>query len=165
MPTRNPNGRTQSGAGRGRAPSRTPSRTTSRRASESAAPSRTVQRPTAQGDGASHPRGITLSLPFVTAHLEPTRHALNLPESLRGGRGGVFHPERIAVPSLGKAAYYAGLGALVVAQIVEWPIAAVIAVSTYVAQHTRPDGSALPKAAGATGADGGGGGGRAPSIP
>lgn len=156
MPTRTPNGRTQPGVGRGRPPSRTAPRP----ASEPAARSGAVQRATAQGDGTGRPRGVTLRLPFMTARLEPTRHALNLPEGLSGRPGAVLHSGRMALPSPGKTLYYAGLGALVATQIVEWPVAAAIAVSTYVAQHTRPDNPALPKPAPDTGA----GGGRAPST-
>ncbi|MGF7234657.1 MAG: hypothetical protein ACQSGP_06830 [Frankia sp.] len=41
-------------------------------------------------------------------------------------------------PSVGKAAYYLGLGGLAVAEVIEWPIAVAIAAGTYVAQHTGP---------------------------
>jgi hypothetical protein len=50
----------------------------------------------------------------------------------------------MTVPSPGKTAYYAGLGALAVVQAVEWPVAAAIAAGTYVAQHTRAERSGMP---------------------
>jgi hypothetical protein len=90
------------------------------------------------GDGpgrgpVERPPGVTLRFPFLTARFEPTRRMINLPPGL---------PGRVPLPSPVQTAYYAGLGALAVTQLVEWPVAAAIAAGTYIAQHTRPQRSA-----------------------
>jgi hypothetical protein len=99
----------------------------------------------------------TIRLPFLTAHF-----AVPKPPTLRGAahrvgsfnRVGAFNPVGsfnrpvqlgpVAVPAPSKSLYYAGLGALAVAEVVEWPIAVAIGAGTYVAQHTRGDRPAVP---------------------
>jgi hypothetical protein len=102
------------------------------RRSASAQPQPTLAE--AHRDGGEQPtRSLTLTLPFIRARFEVPR-----PSS------GPFHMGPMTLPSPGKAIYYVGLGALVVAEIVEWPVAVAIGAGTYVAQHTRADEPALP---------------------
>ncbi len=90
---------------------------------------------------ASVHRTATVHLPFFTATFEVRRKvpgvAQAAPSPLKVGP--------VTVPSPTKTAYYLGLGALAVAEVVEWPIAAAIAVGTYVAQHTRSGSRAIPE--------------------
>jgi hypothetical protein len=48
----------------------------------------------------------------------------------------------IKLPSPAQTAFYLGLGALAVTEVVEWPIAAAIGVGSYVAQRSRGSGPA-----------------------
>jgi hypothetical protein len=79
-------------------------------------------------------RAATVRLPFVTARFEIPR-----------APSGSVHVGPLALPSPGKAAYYAGLGVLAVAEIIEWPVAVAIGAGTYVAQHTRAEEPTLPQ--------------------
>jgi len=71
-------------------------------------------------------------LPFMTARIEME------PPPTEGMRLGP-----LSLPSPKKTAYYLGLGALALVEVIEWPIAAAIAAGTYVAQHSRPDAPAM----------------------
>lgn len=44
---------------------------------------------------------------------------------------------RIGLPSRGSLAWYAGLGAMTALEVIEWPVAAVVAVSHAIATHGR----------------------------
>jgi len=84
----------------------------------------------------------TLRTPFLTAHFE-----LPKPAVLRTNAAVLDRPLHlgpVALPAPSKTLYYAGLGALAVAEVVEWPIVAAIAAGTYIAQHTRSDRPAVP---------------------
>jgi hypothetical protein len=97
----------------------------------------------------------TFRLPFLTAHFEvpklsrsklpalPSRP--HLPKLRAPDLSSPRHLGPVTVPSPRKSAYYLGLGALAVAEVVDWPVAAAIAAGTYVAQHTRGSEPALPQ--------------------
>lgn len=135
MPTRAANGRTRPAAGPpshvGPPGSRPTTGAPTTGGRTSGGPSSNGPASTGPGGGGpgERPAGVTLRFPFLTARFEPTRQMINLPPGL---------PERVRLPSPVQAAYYAGLGALAVTQLVEWPVAAAIAAGTYIAQHTRP---------------------------
>jgi hypothetical protein len=73
-------------------------------------------------------------VPLLTARFEFGRRA----------RRAAWHLGPIGLPRPGKTAYYLGLGALAVSEIIEWPVAATIAAGTYVAQHTRGEAPTVP---------------------
>jgi hypothetical protein len=94
---------------------------------------------------------MTVRLPFVTAKFElhgspipRVEHISQFPFG-QSKINGQWKIGPVPVPSPIEAAYYTGLGALAVAELVERPIAAAIAVGTYVAQHTRGDRCAVPR--------------------
>src|SRR4051794_5086392 len=133
-------GATESGSGRGRKSSRKagakPDAGTAEASGNSSEP--------ANGN-ASH-YSATIRLPFLTAHLEvPKPSRPHLPELQAPDFSKPVRIGPVAVPAPPKTVYYLGLGALAVAEIVEWPIAAAIAAGTYVAQHTRDDAPAAPQ--------------------
>ncbi|WP_322779649.1 hypothetical protein [Frankia sp. Cas4] len=80
---------------------------------------------------AGRPHTATLRTPFATARLEVPR-----------APGTSMKVGPVRLPSPAQTAFYLGLGALAVAEVVEWPIAAAIGVGTYVAQHSRGGESA-----------------------
>ncbi|MGH4025459.1 MAG: hypothetical protein ACRDRV_12870 [Pseudonocardiaceae bacterium] len=87
---------------------------------------------------APHRRTATVNLPFVTAEFRaPEIHLPALPVRApdRSDLSGAVSAIRARLPSPGQAAYYAGLGALGVLEIIEWPVALAIGVGTAVAQH------------------------------
>ncbi|ABD13720.1 hypothetical protein ThrDRAFT_01266 [Frankia casuarinae] len=89
---------------------------------DTSAPERDQRQPAAPTgpERSSGTRTFTVRAPLLTSRFEV-------------GRG-----TSMQWPSLGKSAYYLGLGGLAAASIIEWPVAAAIAAGTYVAQHTRP---------------------------
>lgn len=95
------------------------------------------------GTQAATARTTTIRLPFITAQFETAGRP--------AGDGWRLGP--LSMPSPGKTAYYLGLGALAVAQVVEWPVAAAIAAGTYAAQHTRGEATARPQPASSAAGD------------
>ena len=83
--------------------------------------------------GAPKSREVVFRLPFMTARIEVE------PPPAQGG----LRLGPLTLPSPKKTAYYAGLGVLALAEVIEWPIAAAIAAGTYIAQHSRPEAPAV----------------------
>lgn len=114
--------------------------TQSAEATEAARTDETAQgaeRPTERPE-APHRRTATVNLPFVTAEFRaPEIHLPTLPVRApdRSDLSGAVSAVRAHLPSPGQVAYYAGLGALGVLEIIEWPVALAIGVGTAVAQH------------------------------
>ncbi|EFC86615.1 hypothetical protein FrEUN1fDRAFT_0300 [Parafrankia sp. EUN1f] len=77
-------------------------------------------------------RVVVLHLPYVTARLEMA------PPPKDDGR----HLGPVPIPSAKMTAYYIGLGTLAAVEAIEWPIAAALAVGSYVAQRTRATATA-----------------------
>jgi hypothetical protein len=93
-------------------------------------------------------RDRTLNLPFVTATFHvpdvrlprPPMPRVPVPSVPRVGRAEATHAAKVAagyLPAPERLAYYAGLGVLGVAGLIEWPVAAAIAAGTVVAQRGR----------------------------
>lgn len=80
------------------------------------------------GDGAQQ-TSMVVKLPFFTATF--TRPA---------GRGQGGHGPHVPTPSARaqRLAFYAGVAALGALEVVEWPVALLVAAGSYVAQKTRP---------------------------
>ncbi|HEY6595399.1 MAG TPA: hypothetical protein VI011_15075 [Asanoa sp.] len=114
--------------------------------------------PAAARDTESRARTTTVELPFVTAQFRLPR--IQTPRTLRppirtswirAPRWSAPRvPSRLEVraaargassflPPPRRLAYYAGLGALAVLEVIEWPVAAAIGVGTAVAVRTRRD--------------------------
>jgi hypothetical protein len=104
--------------------------------SETAPPDVAQPTPAAQTDR----RVLTIPLPGVhlpaMPHVTPPRQ---LADGLRMLAGYVPERERLV--------YYAGLGALAVAEVVEWPVALAIGVGTEVARRTAPARGGPPSSA------------------
>jgi hypothetical protein len=115
---------------------RTSTTTTPPRRAEARPPARAEREQPAPGAAPEGrpTRTATIRLPFFTARFE-----VAAPPSGEGWRLGP-----VSLPSPAKTAYYLGLGALAVAEVVEWPVAAALAAGTYVAQHTSGQAAALP---------------------
>ena len=117
--------------------------------------------PAAARDTESRARTTTVELPFVTAQLRLPR--IQTPRALRPPiRTSWMRAPRLPAPRVPsrdvvraatgvassilppprRLAYYAGLGALAVLDVIEWPVAAAIGVGTAVAVRTRRDGPA-----------------------
>lgn len=96
------------------------------------------------GRDRSGARTATLRLPFVTASFEVAP-----PHGVGRVRLG-----SMSVPMPGRSAYYLGLGALTVVELIEWPVAIAIAAGTYVAEQASAAQGRGP-AAGSRGARGG----------
>ena len=75
----------------------------------------------------------TVNLPFMTAQFR--RPAVHLPG--RHQAGSAASRVKTSLPSPVQMLYYTGLGALAVAEVVEWPVAVAIGAGTLVAQRTR----------------------------
>ncbi|MBX6389542.1 MAG: hypothetical protein IRZ08_11185 [Frankia sp.] len=105
--------------------------------------------------------GASIRLPFLHASLglpRPHPHYHEQPTAAgAGAAAGVREEDEQAepgwrlgplrLPSPRKTAYYLGLGALAALELVEWPVAAAVAAGTWVAQHTRPEATAVPESA------------------
>lgn len=140
---------TQTARGR----TRTPKSTTS--ADEKTAEQKTEeQKPSEQK---TTDRSLTLNLPMLTVQVRPPDVHLpqiHLPHVNRQEVGQAVDAARSFLPPPERIAYYGGLGALAVAGLLEWPVAAAIGIGTIIAQRARrqdepatPD----PKARGAAG--------------
>ena len=98
----------------------------------------------ATGGAPTGPRTATLNLPFVTAQFRAPRitmpHMLS-PNVRRDELTAAAQTARSFLPPPKQALYYAGLAALAATEVIEWPIAAAIAVGVAV---TGPRGEGAP---------------------
>jgi|NGEPerStandDraft_6_1074524.scaffolds.fasta_scaffold30731_4 hypothetical protein len=90
-------------------------------------------------------RGTTLRLPFVTATFTrvPVRPAAGESTAPAGGSRPDEQRQRLA--------FYAGAAALGALEVVEWPVALLVAAGTYLAGRRTPTGPASRPVAGAAG--------------
>lgn len=85
---------------------------------------------------APHRRTATVNLPFVTAEFRaPEIHVPSVRAPERSDLTGAASAIRSYLPSPAQAAYYAGLGALGVLELVEWPVVLAIGVGTALVQR------------------------------
>ncbi|OUC95603.1 hypothetical protein CA984_18115 [Streptosporangium minutum] len=83
---------------------------------------------------------FTLNLPMMTVQFRPPRlHLPHLPRVNRQEAGHAVDVARTLLPPPDRMIYYGGLGALAVAGLIEWPVAAAIGVGTLVAQRARAE--------------------------
>lgn len=78
-------------------------------------------------------RSLTIDLPLLTA-------TVRAPQLPRVGRREVAETAgvvRSLLPPPGKMLFYGGLAALAALEIIEWPVAAVVAAGTFVAERSR----------------------------
>lgn len=103
-----------------------------RRGTTSAAPS------TDTGTPAAAEQTLTIRLPFLTVSVaRPAGHPATPASSVAPRSTPVLE---LPVPGSGsgpRLLYYAGVAALGVAGVVEWPVAAAIAAGTYIASRSR----------------------------
>lgn len=103
--------------------------------------------PSAQGAPRGSPQGsprrsVTVNLPLVTVQMRAPR----LPHVRSRGVGHAVAGARSILPPPERMAYYAGLGALAVFGVIEWPVAAAIGAGTVIVRRslksepTTPDG-------------------------
>ncbi|MGW0446802.1 hypothetical protein ACWDWV_15720, partial [Streptosporangium sandarakinum] len=112
-------------------------------APEPAATGRTTeQRGTAEQSTDGH--ALTLNLPMLTVQLRPPH--MHLPHINRQEAGHAVDTARSLLPPPERLVYYGGLGALAVAGLIEWPVAAAIGVGTVIAQRARRERAASPSA-------------------
>ena len=111
--------------------------TTGRRRTQAVTPDPTASSPEVDADAARPRRAKTLRLPFVTAIVEIP----NLPRGRREPAGTV----RSLLPSTEQVLFYGGVAALAAFEIIEWPVAAVVAAGTYVAQRADRDRTGEPR--------------------
>ncbi|HKC26449.1 MAG TPA: hypothetical protein VKB75_00420 [Jatrophihabitans sp.] len=96
-------------------------------------------------------RTATLNLPFVTAQFRAPRLQrphVPTPHIRRQELGAAAQTARSFLPEPKQTLYYAGLAALAATELIEWPVAAAIAVGTAVAGRggeTRSDTWHAPK--------------------
>ncbi|GAB2446638.1 hypothetical protein GCM10027187_11080 [Streptosporangium sandarakinum] len=110
-------------------------------APEPAATGRTTeQRGTAEQSTDGH--ALTLNLPMLTVQLRPPH--MHLPHINRQEAGHAVDTARSLLPPPERLVYYGGLGALAVAGLIEWPVAAAIGVGTVIAQRARRERAAAP---------------------
>jgi hypothetical protein len=83
------------------------------------------------GTTADGHRGVTLRLPLITATVRPPR----LPRVGRRELAEAADFARSLLPPPDQALFFAGLGALVLVELIEWPVAAAVAAGTVVAQR------------------------------
>lgn len=105
-----------------------------RRDTTSASPSIDTGTPAAP----SEEQTLTIRLPFLTVSVaRPAGHPATTPSQ---GAPRSTPTIELPVPGAGSAPrllYYAGVAALGVAGVVEWPVAAAIAAGTYIASRSR----------------------------
>ena len=111
--------------------------TTGRRRTEAVTPGTTAPNPEVDADTARPRRTRTLRLPFVTAIVEIP----NLPRGRREPAATV----RSLLPSTEQVLFYGGVAALAAFEIIEWPVAAVVAAGTYVAQRADRNRTGEPR--------------------
>jgi hypothetical protein len=111
--------------------------TTGRRRTEAITPDPTAPDSEVDADTARPRRTKTLRLPFVTAIVEIP----NLPRGRREPAATV----RSLLPSTEQVLFYGGVAALAAFEIIEWPVAAVVAAGTYVAQRADRDRTGEPR--------------------
>ncbi|HEV7908093.1 MAG TPA: hypothetical protein VGP03_08140 [Pseudonocardiaceae bacterium] len=83
-------------------------------------------------------RTATLDLPFVRAQFRAPRVRMpRVPTPGRQELGAAAHAVRSFLPSPADVLYFGGLAALAALEVIEWPVAAAIAVGTAVAKSDR----------------------------
>jgi hypothetical protein len=93
--------------------------------------------PAAAGEGGGA-RTATLDLPFVKAQFRaPQIRVPRIPTPGRQELGAAAHAVRSFLPSPADVLYFGGLAALAALEVIEWPVAAAIAVGTAVAKSDR----------------------------
>lgn len=98
------------------------------------------------------PASVTLELPLVTMQVRAPQ--IHLPHVSLEEAGLVIDAARSLLPPPGRVIYYGGLGALAAIDVIEWPVAAAIGVSTAVAQRAVCSTRQEPGSGGADRADG-----------
>ncbi|MEV0418382.1 hypothetical protein [Streptosporangium canum] len=110
-------------------------------AASKATESRTAEQATESGHAGQPHDGpsLTLNLPMMTVQFRPPHlHLpLHLPHVNRREAGQAVDVARSFLPPPERMVYYGGLGALAVAGLIEWPVAAAIGVGTVIAQRAR----------------------------
>ncbi|GHH68525.1 hypothetical protein GCM10017673_17660 [Streptosporangium violaceochromogenes] len=86
------------------------------------------------GDGHDG-HALTLNLPMMTVQFRPPH--LHLPHVGMQEAGHAVDAAKSFLPPTERMVYYGGLGALAVAGLIEWPVAAAIGVGTMIAQRAR----------------------------
>lgn len=99
------------------------------------------------GTAAGPARELTLELPMVTVRIHPPelrlpRPRVAMPRVNRQEVGHAVDVARSLLPPPERVAYYGALGALAVAGVIEWPVAAAIGAGTVIAQRARSKESA-----------------------
>ncbi|GAA2893258.1 hypothetical protein GCM10010517_57760 [Streptosporangium fragile] len=126
-----------------------------RTAPRSTAPAPTEQR-TAEREAAepaTGDRSYTLNLPMLTVQVRPPHMPhlrmphVRMPYVNRQEASHAVHTARTFLPPPERLAYYGGLGALAVAGLIEWPVAAAIGVGTVIAQRARRESRSAEPAA------------------
>jgi hypothetical protein len=107
---------------------------------------------TAQKD-TGHPHTATVNLPFVTAQFRTPD--LHLPKPRPQEIGAALESVRTFLPSPQQALYYGGLALMAAVELVEWPVAAAIAVGTALARRgsggdSRGTATSRPRHAGSS---------------
>ncbi|MFF5264425.1 hypothetical protein ACFY4C_36340 [Actinomadura viridis] len=126
--------------------------TTARPAAETSTRRRTTARKRAGEETAERTthRTATLPVPVVTPHLSVRKVRIPAPAGLPVTGHEVVEAGRVAtshLPPPDRLAYYAGLGALAVFGVVEWPVAAAIAVGVGIARRARSGNGARRESA------------------
>ncbi|MFJ2032401.1 hypothetical protein [Streptosporangium sp. NPDC087985] len=78
---------------------------------------------------------FTLDLPMMSVRFHPPH--LHLPHISLQEAGQAVDAAKSFLPPADRMVYYGGLGALAVAGLIEWPVAAAIGVGTMIAQRAR----------------------------
>lgn len=122
-------------------------RTTAAEPKEAPAPTADdSSRPAAAGNSPAG-LGTTLRLPFMTATFTRTPARPATPAEPARPVAAVGPDERQ------RFAFYAGAAALGALEVVEWPVALLVAAGTYLAGRTKPSMPERPSVAGSTGDD------------
>ncbi|MFI6451493.1 hypothetical protein ACIBF6_08050, partial [Streptosporangium amethystogenes] len=112
----------------------------------------TARKPTTPAASTTHtPSGrkqdnpsLKLNLPMMTVQFRPPH--VHMPHVSRQEAGQAVDAARSFLPPPERIVYYGGLGALAVAGLIEWPVAAAIGVGTMIAQRARGRGRAMVSA-------------------
>ena len=89
-------------------------------------------------------RTATVNLPFVTAQFRIPEVAVDRLRAMSPELGHVARGAASFLPPPERMAYYAGLGALAVFQVIEWPVAVAIGAGTALAGRSRGSGADWP---------------------
>jgi hypothetical protein len=128
-------------------------RTTTRRRStpkeepETARRKTTRKRPAAEESAEEEHRTATVPVPVITPHVTVHKVHVPTPRRLPSGHEVVDAGKAVTsvLPPPDRLAYYAGLGALAVFGVMEWPVAAAIGVGVAVAKRAGGPGEQRPE--------------------